>query len=346
MNDNQLPISISKYFDSLNEFLSSTKKDNIFILADENTLAYCVPLLLKNAELLQGAEIIETESGEHNKNLSLTQNLWEYLTRKKASRNSLWINLGGGVITDLGGFVASTYKRGISFINIPTTLLAQVDASVGDKTGIDFLGYKNQIGVFSQADFTYINPLFLNTLPKRQILSGFAEIIKHALIADKHYWNAIVELDFSSFDMWEKIIRRSVEIKLSIVNADPYEQGLRKVLNFGHTVGHALETWFLNTNTPYLHGEAIAQGIIAEALLSVKNTGLSLEEFELIQAFILSIYGKCRRFDVVEVLEIMQQDKKMKHGKLQFSLLSKIGESTFDCEVPTEDVVESLHYLL
>ncbi|HCQ29904.1 MAG TPA: 3-dehydroquinate synthase [Flavobacteriales bacterium] len=337
---------MSKYFDSLNEFLSSTKKDNIFILADENTLAYCVPLLLKNAELLQGAEIIETESGEHNKNLSLTQNLWEYLTRKKASRNSLWINLGGGVITDLGGFVASTYKRGISFINIPTTLLAQVDASVGDKTGIDFLGYKNQIGVFSQADFTYINPLFLNTLPKRQILSGFAEIIKHALIADKHYWNAIVELDFSSFDMWEKIIRRSVEIKLSIVNADPYEQGLRKVLNFGHTVGHALETWFLNTNTPYLHGEAIAQGIIAEALLSVKNTGLSLEEFELIQAFILSIYGKCRRFDVVEVLEIMQQDKKMKHGKLQFSLLSKIGESTFDCEVPTEDVVESLHYLL
>ena len=346
MNAEQPPIIISKDFSALNEFLSSYKNDKIYMLADENTMQCCVPVLLENVPQLQRAEIIEVESGEQNKTLETVARLWEFLTREKASRNALWVNVGGGVITDLGGFTASAYKRGISFINIPTTLLAQVDASVGGKTGVDFLGYKNQIGFFSNPVFTHINPLFLNTLPKRQVFSGFAEIIKHALIADKHYWNAVVELDFSSFDKWEKIIRRSVQIKYTIVNTDPYEEGLRKVLNFGHTIGHALETWFLQTSTPYLHGEAVAQGMLAEALLSVKNTGLPVEQFEEIKAFIEHIYGKCKPFDVVEVLEIMQQDKKTKSGKLQFSLLENIGLAVYNCEVPTEDVVEALHFLV
>ncbi len=346
MNAIRQPVSIADDFAPLNEYFASLQKDAVYILADENILAHCIPLLLNEVDYLQNAEIIEVESGEENKNIEVAVRLWEHLTANRASRNTLWINVGGGVICDLGGFVASTYKRGISFVNIPTTLLAQVDAAIGGKTGIDFLHYKNHIGLFNPAELTYVNPLFLNTLPKREVLSGFAEIIKHALIADAHYWNAIKELNFSSFEKWQKIIHRSVEIKQQIVVADPYEQGLRKVLNFGHTVGHALETWFLNTANPFLHGEAVAHGMLAEAFLSVKNTGLPVEQFHEIKAFIEHIYGKCKPFDVVEVLEIMQQDKKMKNGKLQFSLLENIGSSRYNCAVPTEDIVEALHFLV
>jgi 3-dehydroquinate synthase len=345
MNKKQSSITVSKDFSPLSEYLHSSVHDAIYILVDENSSAACLPQLVENCEKLQQANIIEIESGEENKNIQTAMQLWEFLTNEKASRNSLWINVGGGVITDLGGFVASAYKRGISFINIPTTLLAQVDASVGGKTGVDFLGYKNQIGFFSLPELTYINPVFLNTLPKRQILSGFAEIIKHALIADKHYWNAITELTFSTFENWEKIINRSVEIKQSIVWADPLEKGQRKILNFGHTIGHALESWFLKSSTPILHGEAIAQGMIAEAYLSVKNNHLTEEEFYQIQQFIVSVYGRCQKFDIVEVLELMQQDKKIINGQLQFSLLNTIGNADYNCQVSTEDVIESLHLI-
>ncbi len=345
MNAIRQPVSIADDFAPLNEYFASLQKDAVYILADENILAHCIPLLLNEVDYLQNAEIIEVESGEENKNIEVAVRLWEHLTANRASRNTLWINVGGGVICDLGGFVASTYKRGISFVNIPTTLLAQVDAAIGGKTGIDFLHYKNHIGLFNPAELTYVNPLFLNTLPKREVLSGFAEIIKHALIADRHYWNAIRELNFSSFARWKKIIEHSINIKLNIVAADPHDNGLRQVLNFGHTVGHALETWFLHTAVPYLHGEAIAQGMIAEAYLSVKNGLLNQEEFEEIAGFIRSMYGECRSFDVVEVLEIMQQDKKMNGNQMRFSLLERIGYAKFACPVATEDVVEALHWL-
>ncbi len=345
MNAIRQPVSITDDFLPLNEYFASLQKDAVYVLADENTLTHCIPLLLSEVEFLQTAEIIEIESGEAHKNIETTVKLWEHLTARRASRHTLWVNVGGGVICDLGGFTASTYKRGISFVNIPTTLLAQVDAAIGGKTGIDFLHYKNHIGLFNPAELTYINPLFLNTLPKREVLSGFAEIIKHALIADKHYWNAIRELDFSSFAQWKKIIEHSVNIKLNIVTADPHDNGLRQVLNFGHTIGHALETWFLHTAVPYLHGEAIAQGMIAEAYLSVKNGLLKQAEFEQIAGFIRSMYGECRPFDVVEVLEIMQQDKKAVGNQMRFSLLERIGYAKFGCLVTTENVIEALHRL-
>jgi 3-dehydroquinate synthase len=187
--------------------------------------------------------------------------------------------------------------------------------------------------------------LFLNTLPKREILSGFAEIIKHALIADHHYWNAIRELNFTSFTQWKKIIEHSINLKLNIVASDLKDKGLRQVLNFGHTIGHALESWFWQTNTPYLHGEAIAQGMIAEAYLSVKSCSLPETDFQEITSFLQTIYGKCRPFDVVEVLEIMQQDKKMKNGTLQFALLKHTGYAEHNIAIPLEDVIEALHYL-
>ena len=257
--------ALSIFHSYLNEHYSGRKK---IILLDENTRRHCLPLLeTKNAELL------EIESGEKNKHIQTCTQLWKTLIDLGADRHSLLINLGGGVICDIGGFVASTFKRGIDFIHIPTTLLAQADASVGGKTGVDFANLKNQVGVFSNPKAVFVFPQFLDTLDERQLRSGFAEIIKHALIRDKTLWHTIQSVDVNDRSGLTDVISQSLQIKNDIVTDDPFEKGLRKILNFGHTIGHAVESVSLRQHKKQLlHGEAVAIGMICEAYLSDRKS--------------------------------------------------------------------------
>jgi len=252
----------------IDEFIKNLKYSTLFVLVDENTKKWCWPKL-KNLSSFKKATIIEIPSGEDQKNLETCKKIWKLL--ETGDRYSLLINLGGGVITDIGGFTASTFKRGIKFINIPTTLLSQVDASVGGKVGINFEGLKNEIGLFSNPKAVFIDTYFLETLDERNIKSGFAEIIKHALICDYSYWN---EIQRESTNI-EKMIRRSIEIKSDIVHLDPDEKHDRKSLNFGHTIGHAIESISHKSESPLLHGEAIAIGMICETYISNKICSLN-----------------------------------------------------------------------
>lgn len=317
----------------LHKYLSETKYSQYFILVDENTLQFCLSDLIQSVEILKDAEVIETESGEENKVIEVVTQVWLALSDLHADRKALVINLGGGVLGDMGGFIASTYKRGIDFINIPTTLLSMVDSSVGGKLGIDLGGLKNQIGVFNFPKGVYIQPSFLSTLEFRQLKSGFAEVLKHALIKDANYWEEVKGIDLNNFEDWTKIIHHSVEIKNKVVLNDPKEKGERKVLNFGHTIGHAIETYHLeNFKDFYLHGEAIAIGMVVEAILSVEKTNLKITELEAIfncfnQVFSLPKLDK-KLFE--EYLKLMIHDKKNSDGKLSFSLLKSIGDCTWD----------------
>jgi len=318
------------HFDSagapLAKVLDSTNYSSLFVLVDENTRAHCLPLL--SGTLPKDTHIIEIPSGEVHKNLHTCQITWQALLEHGADRHSLLINLGGGVIGDMGGFCASTYMRGIRFLQIPTTLLAQVDASVGSKLGIDFQQVKNIIGLFQDPLAVIIDPVFLKTLPPMELRSGYAEIIKHALIYDAALWQTLQAIDdvLAVVD-WSPIIYRSVEIKQAVVQADPKEQGLRKILNFGHTVGHALESHFLSTPQPLLHGEAVAWGMYAEAYLSQQQGSLSALDFDTIQHYIVKIYADCRPPDwpLQALLPYMRKDKKNKNHQISFSLLDSIG---------------------
>ena len=321
---------------------------SFFILVDENTHQHCLPQLITNVEVLTTAEIIEIDSGEENKTLETCTQLWEVLTELGADRQSVLINLGGGVITDMGGFVAATYKRGIRFYNIPTTLLAQVDASTGSKTGVDLGGLKNQIGLFADPQAVYINPGFLRTLPNDQLQSGFGEIIKHALIADKGYWNMVKSEVYYEVVNWGRLIRPSLDIKSSVVLKDPTEKGVRKLLNFGHTIGHALETFALENIRPLLHGQAVALGMLTEAWLSMKLTGLSVEEFNEIQLLILSNFDlfQFEEADFERIFELMGHDKKNVSGKVRLTLLSQIGTGVYNISCDEQLLRESLKYLI
>ena len=326
----------------LQKFLLNHSK--IFVLVDENTKKHCLKKLsIDNYQLT----IIQIKSGEKNKNLRTCEKIWKELSKHNADRKSLLINLGGGVITDIGGFCASTYKRGIDFINVPTTLLSQVDASVGGKTGIDFLGYKNQIGTFSFPKTVFVNPDFLKTLNKRELISGFAEVIKHGLIADKDYWRKINTSSPALFlkEKGEEIISHSIEIKNKIVSADPYEKGERKKLNFGHTIGHAVESASLKTKKPLLHGEAIAIGMICEAYLSRKILGLSNEELNAITSFITSVFHpKKINTSTKTLVGLMKQDKKNKDSEINFTLLSSIGKAEINNSCAEDLIEESIGF--
>jgi 3-dehydroquinate synthase len=255
------------------------------------------------------------------------------------------INLGGGVITDMGGFVASTYKRGIDFINIPTTLLSQVDASVGGKTGIDVDNVKNMVGTFTLPQCVFIETAFLKTLPQRELLSGFAEMIKHGLIADQEYYKQLKNSDY--LQVSAQAIYRSVEIKNEVVTEDPHEKGLRKILNFGHTIGHAVETYSLiNDTQPLTHGEAIAIGMICEAFLSSTNNTLKAGELEDITAYISKLYPAytIKEESFAQLMEFMQSDKKNENGQIMFSLLSSTGKCDYNCRISEKDILESFTY--
>ena len=306
--------------DSLSK-LDVSKYSKIGILVDENTKEFCLPLLSE----IKKSIIIEIKSGEENKNIDTCNLIWEALSKNSFDRNSLLINLGGGVIGDMGGFCASTYKRGIDFIQIPTSLLAMVDASVGGKLGIDFNGLKNQVGLFSNPKLVIINPKFLETLPENELRSGFAEVVKHALIIDKNLWERLKNSNLLELD-WEEIIETSVQIKNKIVISDPKEKGERKKLNFGHTFGHAIESYYLQKGTPILHGEAIFMGIILESEIS----SLSVSEKNDIKNYILSNFSLPYTPSKSDLLNFLRNDKKNFEEKINFSLLEGIGNCTIN----------------
>ena len=301
----------------------------VAILVDENTKRDCLHKLPK----IENALIIEIKSGEEYKNISTCNFIWEQLTINNFDRNSLLINLGGGVIGDMGGFCAATYKRGLDFIHIPTTLLAMVDASVGGKLGIDFKGLKNQIGLFNNPKSVLISSEFLETLVENELKSGFAEVVKHALISDSSLWVKLKNTPFTDLD-WEDIIDTSVQIKNKIVLADPFEKGERKKLNFGHTFGHAIESYYLEEGTPILHGEAVLMGIILETEIS----DLSETEKNEIKSYILSNFALPYTPTKSHLHKFLINDKKNQNGKINFTLLSGIGNCSIDNLLPINEL--------
>ena len=306
--------------DSLSKLDFSTYSKSA-ILVDENTKKHCLNLL----PTLNESVIIEIKSGEENKTLSTCNLIWEELTKNNFDRNSALINLGGGVIGDIGGFAATTYKRGIDFIQIPTTLLAMVDASIGGKLGVDFNSLKNQVGLFSNPESVIINPIFLETLSEEELKSGFAEVVKHALITDKELWEKVTNTPFNNLD-WKEMIYTSLEIKNKIVISDPKENAERKKLNFGHTFGHAVESYYLEKGTPILHGEAVLMGILLEVEISV----VSQEQNNEIKNYILSNFSLPFTPKKSDLLPFLMNDKKNKVGKINFSLLTNIGSCSVD----------------
>lgn len=329
----------------LKEVFESGKYSKIFVFADSNTSEVCLPLFRDMLDDFNNFDLIETDPGEENKNIDFCIGIWKTLLDFGADRKCLMVNLGGGVITDMGGFVASTYKRGIDFINIPTTLLSQVDASVGGKTGIDVDNVKNMVGTFTLPQAVFIETAFLKSLPDRELLSGFAEMIKHGLIVDRNYYNELKNSDHLQIE--PQAIYRSVEIKNEVVTEDPHEKGLRKILNFGHTIGHAVETYALiNDEKPLTHGEAIAIGMICEAFLSQKNNTLSSDDLSDVTVYISQLYPSyhIKKESFPQLMEFMQSDKKNENGEIMFSLLSDIGKCDYNCRVSETDILESFAY--
>ena len=335
-------------FDELSIYLDSNSEtiSKIFVLVDTNTIELCLPLLLQNVGVLSEYEIIEIEQGEVNKNIETVVGVWNTLTELGADRKSLLINVGGGVLTDMGGFIASTFKRGLKFINVPTTLLSMVDASTGGKTGIDLGQLKNQIGLFSLPEMVVVNSIFLSTLEPRQMRSGLAEMIKHGLIANKKHYKSLSNLDNFDINSLDNFIRESVNVKIAVVKEDPTEQGLRKILNFGHTIGHAVETFYMNTDKMLYHGEAIAIGMIAEAYLSSLKTGIDIDEVDGIKKVILEYFPKTiiESKDFTEILDLMKHDKKNVSGVISFSLLNEIGDCAYDCYALPSEIEDAMSY--
>jgi 3-dehydroquinate synthase len=326
-------------YESLNHFIDQKKPSKIFVLVDENTNHYCLDVFKKKIDKTLD-EVIQIKAGEEYKNLQTCQEIWNQLTTLGADRKSLLINLGGGVITDMGGFSASCYKRGIDFINIPTTLLSMVDASVGGKTGIDLGVLKNQIGLFSDPKMVIIDPGYLKTLSQREVRSGMAEIFKYGLTHNHSLWNQTL-LFFSLNDQEVlELIRRSNVIKNKVVTADPKEGGLRKVLNYGHTLGHAIESYFLlsEKKEKLTHGEAIAVGMICEAFISEKVLNFPPEKTMRIKKDLLSIYPKIKmgHSDFEPILAYLIHDKKNTKGDINFVLLQDIEQYKIDCKVSDE----------
>ncbi|PWN71432.1 3-dehydroquinate synthase [Chryseobacterium phosphatilyticum] len=333
-------------FSQLNDFLHEKSFSKIFILVDENTHEYCLPTLLGNMETDLGFEILEIEAGEEMKNIQTANQLWEILTEMQADRKALVINLGGGVITDMGGFVASTYKRGIQFINIPTTLLSMCDASIGGKTGIDLMHYKNMVGTFAFPEQIFIFPKFLETLPFKELRSGFAEMLKHGLIADTSHWNQLIQIQKLEVGTVTPHIQTSMNIKQEVVEKDFHESNIRKTLNFGHTIGHSVESLCLQQGNPILHGEAVAMGMISEAHLAYLEGLISEDDSKLIIENIQRYYPylDISDFKDEDITALLMNDKKNTDSKINFSLLTGIGSCTYDHQCSQKNILEAIHF--
>jgi len=333
----------------LTKVLSEYQNNGIFILVDQNTEKFCLPHIA-SFKCLNKAKVLCLNDGEHNKSIESCVEIWNFLTASKANRYSVLINLCGGMFCDLGGFAASTYKRGIDFIHIPTTLLAQVDASIGGKLGINFGGFKNQIGLFRFPKYVFIDTVFLKTLGEKNLLSGFAEIIKHALIYGGSFWDTIKKINISNPDYksLQKVINKSIFIKNDFVQKDPKETNLRKALNLGHTFGHAFESLLIEQKTPVPHGIAVAYGIICELMLSVRKSGFSKKNFVEIKTFIEKYYGKptidSSLFE--KIFDLMLNDKKNKNSTPNFTLLADFGEYIINSTATKDEIFEVLNEYL
>lgn len=325
----------------LSEFINNNNFSKVGFLVDENSKKHCLKPLQEYLSF--SYDVITIRDGEENKNLSTCETVWTELIKLKFDRKSLLINLGGGVVSDLGGFVASTYMRGIDFINIPSTLLAQVDASVGGKLGIDLHNLKNLIGVFREPNCVIVDINFLNTLPERELKSGFAEVIKHCLIRDQKMFKNILNVHWKD-NNWEEIVKHSIKIKSEIVHKDLKESGIRKILNFGHTIGHAIETTYLLKNQKILHGEAISIGMICESYLSYHFNKINLHDLEMITDYILKIYKLPKLNYFTAIIENAYLDKKNLSQNIRTCLLDGIGSCEYDFQLDPKLIVKSLEY--
>ncbi|ARV05847.1 3-dehydroquinate synthase [Polaribacter sp. SA4-10] len=332
-------------YSKLSNLIASKSYSSLFILVDENTFEHCYPKFIPNLATDIRIEVIEIEAGEVNKNIETCIGVWNAITELGGDRKSLLITLGGGVITDLGGFVASTFKRGIDFVNIPTTLLSIVDASVGGKTGIDLGVLKNQIGLFSNPEMVLIDTNYLETVTAREIKSGMAEIIKYGVTYDVTLFNEIKDNKNLNIN---DLIHRSIEIKNEVVLKDPKEQNLRKILNFGHTIGHAIESFYLESNTKenLTHGEAIAIGMVCESYISSKLLNFPEDKLNILKETILSIYDRTilDKNDFSSIMDLLKHDKKNVNGQVNFVLLTDFENHKLDCKVSEELIVDSLYF--
>lgn len=339
-------IFIGESASGISETIARGDYSKVAVLVDENTRRHCLPLFEKSIKT--DFEVIEITSGESQKNIETCTHIWDKMLRLGLDRHSLFVNLGGGVIGDMGGFSAATFLRGIDFIQVPTTLLSQVDASVGGKLGIDFNLVKNSVGVFRDPQAVWVNPEFLATLPDGEIRSGFAEIFKHALIADRDLWSDLRSVKNLRDVDWEPLLAHSLRIKKQVVEEDPFEKGIRKALNFGHTIGHAVESMALRKKQPLLHGEAVAIGMVCESFLSEKHKGLSEGELSEIVRVIEAHYPHFpfSENDFPELLRLMRKDKKNRDGQINFSMLPSIGEVEINqvCKIP--EIEKALRFYL
>ncbi len=332
----------------LNSYLEKANHSSIFILVDSNTFKHCYAHFISKIEKQYKIEVIEIEPGEINKNIDTCTSIWNVLAEYGADRKSLLINLGGGVVTDLGGFIACTYKRGINYINIPTSLLAMVDASVGGKTGVDLGNLKNMVGVISESEMVLVDTEYLETLPVNQMCSGFAEMLKHGLIQDRAYWEQMSDLSKLSIEDLDQLIYDSVLIKNKIVTEDPTEQNIRKYLNYGHTLGHAIESFYLTHlyKKPLLHGEAIAIGMLMEGFISKELLSITEEDLEQMANVILATFPKAD-IDIVDrktIMDLLIHDKKNENGNIYFVLLETIGNAKYNCTVSDELIIKAFEY--
>ena len=331
---------------SLTEAIGEVRHDRLFVLCDETTREACLPVVA-DFECMQGAQLITIPAGDTNKGLESVSHVWAELQRMGATRHSLMVNLGGGMVTDLGGFAASTFKRGISFINIPTTLLAMVDASVGGKTGVNFGGLKNEIGVFNNANSVILDTVFLKTLDEENILSGYAEMLKHGLISDEKMLGELLTFDIEKpdLDQLKCMLAESVAVKQRIVTEDPTEQGLRKALNLGHTAGHAFESLALERK-PVLHGYAVAWGLVVELYLCCAKTGFPTDKMRQAVSFIHEHYGKMTITcdDYPRLLELMHHDKKNVGSAINFTLLGNVGDIRINQTATEDEIKEALDF--
>ena len=333
--------------EDLDTAIQNCTHDKLFILVDKHTRELCLPLI-SGFDCLKNAHIITIDPEDIHKNLETLAYVWKELGDQGATRHSLMINLGGGMVTDLGGFAASTFKRGFQYINIPTTLLAMVDASVGGKTGINFNGLKNEIGVFSPAEYVLIDTEFLKSLDRHNLLSGYAEMLKHGIISTTEHWAELLNFNLNQIDYkaLQQLVAHSVSIKEDIVEKDPFEKNIRKALNLGHTVGHAFESLALENNRPVLHGYAVAWGIICELYFSFIKVGFPKDKLRQTIQFIKENYGvltfDCKQYD--RLYEFMTHDKKNSAGIINFTLMGEIGDIRINQSANKEEILEILDF--
>ena len=319
----------------------------VFLLTDQTAADYCLPLVQSVIDEFS-IKTVAIASGEENKNIQSVGLVWDFLSNNEADRKSLLINIGGGMLTDLGGFAASTFKRGLDFVNIPTTLLAQVDASLGGKTGFNFNGLKNEIGVFMEPNSVIINTNFLKTIDHKNFLSGYAEMLKHGLIKSRKHWDELLDFDMENidYDALQEIIAHSVAVKEWHVLNDLTEQNIRKALNFGHTIGHAFESYAMKTGRPILHGYAVVYGMIVELYLSVNQCGLGNDELKTISSWLIAKYDKfeIQESDFEALYQLMTHDKKNEGKRINFTLIPEIGKVEINVDCSKELIIEALEY--